>query len=125
MTIATLDQVVEDLHEQHRSALNEKETIILNMQHHIDDNLGMLTEHEDRQKKDDVFFPLFKWRELVIFKQLRKVQAANRAAFLHTDAQIPLAAAAAHIEALSNVVDTEAISNAADTEAHSAVVDIY
>jgi len=135
LTVATYDQTISDLEQQHASALQEKDTIILNMQQQINDNIEMIAEHENRKRLDDTFFVFYKWREIIMFSRLRKLQDALSVvvqvppadAF---DVQVPLAAAAVDTEVLSAdafhvlpdaAIDVQVPSNAAvaDTEALS------
>jgi hypothetical protein len=56
LTVSTYDQNVSELEQHHASALQEKDTIILNMQQQINDNIEMIAEHENRKRLDDKFF---------------------------------------------------------------------
>ena len=76
LTVATYDQTISDLEQRHASTLQEKETLIMKMQQQINDNLEMLTEHENRKRLDDKFFTFVKWRETIMFTRLRKLQDA-------------------------------------------------
>jgi len=58
LIVATYDQTILDLEQQHASALQEKEALIMKMQQHINDNLEMLTEHENRKRLGDIFLHL-------------------------------------------------------------------
>ena len=56
LTIGTYEQAMSDIEQQHATTLQAKDALVANMQHHINDNLEMLAEHEERKRQDDKFF---------------------------------------------------------------------